>query len=60
METLAIYNRQEIAPAQEITTALFYDFVAFIDRSEKTTRTYLTNLKQFMAWLHYTNTRRPA
>lgn len=60
MEALAIYSRQEIAPAQEITTALFYDFVAFIDRSEKTTRTYLTNLKQFMAWLRYSNTRRPA
>lgn len=60
MEAIAVYNRQEIAPAQEITAALFNDFVAFIDRSEKTTRTYLTNLRQFMAWLRYTNTRRPA
>lgn len=62
MEALAIYSRQELAPAQEvqeITAALFNDFVAFIDRGEKTTRTYLTNLRQFMAWLKYTATTRP-
>lgn len=59
MEALAIYNRQEIAPAQELTTGLFMDFVAWIDRSEKTTRTYIVNLRQFMAWLQYTDTRRP-
>ena len=60
MEAIAVLNRQDIAPAQDITTALFNDFVAFIDRSEKTTRTYLTNLKQFMAWLKYTAISRPA
>lgn len=59
MEALAVYNRQEIAPAQELTTGLFMDFVAWIDRSEKTTRTYIVNLRQFMAWLQYTDTRRP-
>jgi integrase/recombinase XerC len=32
---------------------LFTDFVEWINRSEKTTRSYLTNLKQFMAWLKY-------
>lgn len=53
MEALAIYPGQQLAPAQEITTALFNDFVAFVDRSKKTTRTYLTNLRQFMAWLKY-------
>lgn len=60
MEAIAVLNPQSIAPAQEITAALFYDFVAFIDRSEKTTRTYLTNLKQFMAWLKYAAIRCPA
>ncbi len=61
MEAVAVLdNRQDIAPVQEITTALFNDFVAFIDRSEKTTRTYLTNLRQFMAWLKYTAISRPA
>ena len=51
MEAITIYNRQEIAPAQEFNPGLFNDFVSWIDRSEKTARTYLTNLKQFMAWL---------
>ena len=59
MEAIAVINPQSIAPAQEITAALFNDFVAFIDRSEKTTRTYLTNLKQFMAWLKYAAITRP-
>ena len=53
MEAITVYNRQEIAPAQQFNTGLFNDFVAWIDRSEKTTRSYLTNLRQFMAWLKY-------
>ena len=28
-------------------------FLAFIDRGAKTTQTYLTNLKQFAAWMKY-------
>ena len=61
MEALAVYNTGIItAPAQEITTALFNDFVAFVDRSERTTKTYLTNLRQFMAWLKYRAIARPA
>lgn len=59
MEALATDNRQEMAPAQDLTAGLFTDFVRFIDRSEKTTRTYIVNLRQFMAWLEYTDTRRP-
>ena len=55
---LTIYNQQ--APAQqEFSPALFQDFVAWIDRSEKTTRSYLTNLKQFAAWLNYKAITRP-
>lgn len=53
MEALTVYNRQDIAPQQAFNPALFNDFVSWIDRSEKTTRSYLTNLKQFMAWLKY-------
>ena len=60
MEALAVYNRQEIATAQDLTTGLFLDFVKWIDRSEKTTRSYIVNLRQFMAWLQYTDTQRPA
>lgn len=49
-----------VAPAQEIGQQLFADFVAFIDRTEKTARTYCTNLRQFMAWLRYAAISRPA
>lgn len=49
----------EILPRQEFDPALFLDFVKWIDRSEKTTRSYLTNLKQFMAWLAYSGIRNP-
>lgn len=51
MEALATINRQEITPA--FSTSLFTDFVAWLDRSEKTARSYLTNLRQFAAWLKY-------
>lgn len=62
MEALTVYPRQEIAPApaQELTPGLFLDFVAWIDRGDKTTRSYLTNLRQFMAWLKYRAISRPA
>lgn len=59
--TTTIYQRQEAitAPMQDLNLALFHDFVAWIDRSEKTTHSYLTNLRQFMAWLNYAEIRRP-
>lgn len=53
MEALTIYNRQEMTTAQQFNPALFNDFVSWIDRSQKTTRSYLTNLKQFVAWMRY-------
>lgn len=59
MEAITSYNRQEIAPAQEFNPGLFNDFVSWIDRSKKTTRSYLTNLKQFAAWLKYAAVRNP-
>ena len=59
MEKLTIYNPQQIAPAQDFNGNLFGDFVRWIDRSEKTTRSYITNLRQFMAWLKYSQIRNP-
>lgn len=56
MEAISIYN----APAQDLTSNLFSDFIAWIDRSEKTARTYIVNLRQFMAWLRFTDCTRPA
>ena len=40
-----------IAPAQDLQPAMFERFITFIDRGEKTTQTYITNLRQFVAWL---------
>lgn len=48
-----------IIPEQDLQPALFTDFVAYIDRTEKTTRTYITNLKQFVAWLSFQGISRP-
>lgn len=48
-----------VIPANDLQPILFNDFIAFIDRGEKTTRTYITNLKQFAAWLKYEQITRP-
>ena len=49
-----------ITPANDLQPVLFDDFIRFIDRGEKTTRTYITNLRQFAAWLQYAGISRPA
>lgn len=38
---------------------LFTGYINFIDRSEKTTQTYITNLRQFAAWMSYSGIRAP-
>lgn len=60
MQELTVYNAGQIAPQQDITAALFADFVAWIDRSENTTRAYIGNFKQFLYWMQETGTSRPA
>lgn len=45
--------RQDLQAAEKITPQLYFDFVAWIDRGDRTTRGYLTNLKQFAAWMCY-------
>lgn len=59
MESIAVYSSQEIAPSGELTASLFNDFVSFIDRSANTSRAYIINLRQFAAWLKYTECSRP-
>ena len=59
MEALEIYNSRNLTPAQDFNPSLFADFVAWIDRSEKTARSYITNFRQFIAWLKYTAIRNP-
>lgn len=51
--------KAEIQNSQPITRNLFNQFVNYIDRSPKTTATYLTNLKQFYVWMLYSDIKRP-
>lgn len=54
MNELTTVNNQALQrQAQNLKPGLFHDFVSWIDRSPKTTRSYLTNLKQFTTWLKY-------
>ena len=59
MNALATTSAAAITPAADLTPVLFNDFIAFIDRGEKTTRTYITNLRQFAAWLQFARISRP-
>ena len=59
MEALEIYNSRNLTPAQDFNPGLFDDFTAWINRSEKTTRSYTTNFRQFIAWLKYAAIRNP-
>lgn len=59
MEMLTTYRATEIATLPELSPQLFEDFISWIDRSPKTTRTYIVNLRQFWTWLLYTGNRRP-
>lgn len=49
-----------ITPAHDLPPGLFDSFISFIDRGAKTTKTYITNLRQFAAWLAYKAILRPA
>ena len=48
-----------ITPADELRPALFNDFIKYVDRSERTAATYITDLRQFAAWLAFKAIRRP-
>jgi len=47
----AITTTSNSITASALRQSLFADFIAYIDRGEKTTRTYITNLRQFIKWL---------
>lgn len=53
MAAITVYQGTEIAQEQGFTPDLFNDFIAWIDRSERTARSYLINLRQFAAWMLY-------
>lgn len=60
MTSLAVNGAAALVPANDLQPALFEDFISFIDRTERTAKTYITNLRQFAAWLAYKTIRRPA
>lgn len=49
----------DLAQMQELQAALISEFISYIDRGEKTTRTYLTNLRQFFTWLKRAEIKQP-
>ena len=57
IQTTTTYNT--ITPARDLRPALYEDFIKYIDRGERTTRTYITNLRQFAAYLAYKMITRP-
>lgn len=48
-----------VTKGQELPAQLFDEFIRYIDRPGKTARTYITNLRQFVAWLRYEGISRP-
>lgn len=44
---------------QSLTPDLFMEFIEWVDGSERTTRSYITNLRQFAAWMAYTGAHNP-
>ena len=52
-------NQTAIIPAKDLPPLLFSEFVEYIDREPQTARTYITNLKQFAAWMQYSDICRP-
>lgn len=48
-----------VMAGQNLQYTLFDDFINYVDRGERTTRAYITNLRQFMAWLRFSGITRP-
>lgn len=53
MNSITTYTAAQITPAAGLQLSLIDEFIKYIDRGEKTTRTYIVNLRQFAAWLKY-------
>ena len=59
MKALTIRTTEQLTPAGTLQAGLFNDFIAYIDRGEKTTRTYIVNFRQFIAYLRYNGITQP-
>jgi integrase/recombinase XerC len=58
MQSLTTLNTQQVTSCA-FSATLFADFVKWIDRSERTTQTYICNLRQFAAWMRFANVSTP-
>jgi integrase/recombinase XerC len=58
MQSIAIDRANEMQQ-QAFNIDYMSDFVGYIDRGEKTTATYLKNLRQFAAWLRFAEVQQP-
>ena len=58
MEQITTFESTEVA-ASTLQQSAFTSFLEYIDRNAKTTATYLTNLKQFAAYLSFKSIDRP-
>lgn len=56
---MELITRQTEIQERQFDAGLFASFVSWIDRGDKTTRSYLTNLRQFIAWLKYEGVKNP-
>lgn len=56
---MELITRETQIQERQFDAGLFASFVAWIDRSDKTTRSYITNLRQFMAWLQHEGVKNP-
>jgi integrase/recombinase XerC len=58
MNALTVQNNS-IMQGGSFDPTMINDFIKWIDRGEKTTRSYLVNLRQFVAWLNYAGIQNP-
>lgn len=58
MQSIVIDRANEMQQ-QAFNIDYMSDFVGYIDRGEKTTATYLKNLRQFAAWLRFAEVQQP-
>lgn len=45
---------------KELSLNILQDYISFLDRTERTTKAYLTNLRQFFAWIRFKRIPAPA
>ena len=58
MEAITITTNTQIT-GTTFNPGYIEQFVQWIDRGQRTTQTYLTNLKQFLAWMRYSGITQP-